>query len=158
MKRWGGKATKEMVEITLAFCMLIFLDFAGFSTVHSVCLNTASGAIEHEEFICLMYIWNHANRDDKLRWIFNLFDMDADEKLCKKEFKKIELALIQVRGTMVHPHRSSMIEKFLAHQSTVSLIFHLRLLFIGLSWLTCGALQLFFLRAINLRNPKNMLR
>ncbi len=48
-----------------------------------------------------MYIWIHATRDEKLRWIFNLFDMDADEKLCKKEFKKIELALIQARASYV---------------------------------------------------------
>ena len=57
--------------------------------------TNANGTVELAEWVVLQFVLSAAaSRDEHLRFVFNLFDMDADERISKKEFRKIELALL----------------------------------------------------------------
>jgi Ca2+-binding EF-hand superfamily protein len=55
----------------------------------------ASGFIEYREFVVAMYLFMFASREEKLQLLFNLYDLDGNGQINKKEFKKMAVTLMQ---------------------------------------------------------------
>jgi hypothetical protein len=54
-----------------------------------------TGLVEFEEFISAMYVLLHGYREDRLRLVFNCFDLDGNGTVSKKELRKMSVALLQ---------------------------------------------------------------
>lgn len=62
-----------------------------------VCTSSASGPLLDTEYLIFHYICYHGSNDLRLRFIYNLFDLSANEKLLLKDYEKFMGYLAQPR-------------------------------------------------------------
>lgn len=55
----------------------------------AVCDYGGSGAIEREEFVVALFVMQFGAREDRLQLLFNLFDLDANGQVSKKEMRRM---------------------------------------------------------------------
>eukprot|EP01006_Ploeotia_vitrea_P004090 TRINITY_DN113822_c0_g1_i1.p1 TRINITY_DN113822_c0_g1~~TRINITY_DN113822_c0_g1_i1.p1 ORF type:complete len:262 (+),score=123.50 TRINITY_DN113822_c0_g1_i1:42-788(+) len=72
--------------------------FPGFSPMvwsraFQVVDTNGNGTVEWEEFVVVMFIFKHALRDDRMRFLFHMYDLDGNSQVSRKELKKIAQVL-----------------------------------------------------------------
>jgi Ca2+-binding EF-hand superfamily protein len=57
--------------------------------------SNGDGSIQYEEFLWFSFLLRYSNREDKLKLLFNLYDLDASGFISKKHFRTISVALLK---------------------------------------------------------------
>jgi len=96
----GQHNLKGKIEKEKFFSGLLEPAFGGTSSVvmerlYFILDTNGNGTIEYSEFLVATFLLYYANHEDKLKLVFNLFDLEAVGKISKKDFKKISIALMQ---------------------------------------------------------------
>jgi len=75
------------------------------SRLFSVLDANGNGSIEWQEFVVACYLFYYADREDKMKLVFSLFDLEANGRISKKEFKKISVTLMQKEEDLAQTKR-----------------------------------------------------
>lgn len=70
-----------------------------FSTMDS----NSSGIINFEDFLMGLSILSRGTMDEKLRWIFNLYDLNGDGKVTKEELTLVVSSVFDLMGKCTNP-------------------------------------------------------
>jgi len=65
------------------------------SRLFAVLDTNGNGSIEWQEYVVACYLLYYSDREDKMKLMFTLFDLEANGRISKKDFKKISIALMQ---------------------------------------------------------------
>jgi len=63
--------------------------------------------LDWQEFCCALYLLWFSVREEKFRLLFNVFDISAQQRITKREFKKMAVALMQGAGERKEMERKS---------------------------------------------------
>ncbi|GAV01816.1 hypothetical protein RvY_12465 [Ramazzottius varieornatus] len=75
--------------------------FAGY--IFSVLDHDRTGCINFEQFLMAMSILTRGELTEKLRWIFNLYDLNADGRITPDELKAVVSAVHEMLGNHTTP-------------------------------------------------------
>ncbi|XP_014207922.1 Kv channel-interacting protein 1-like [Copidosoma floridanum] len=81
-----------------------------------------AGKINFEEFLTILSNISRGSMDEKLQWVFGLYDLDGDGLICKEEMVDVVGSIYEMLGRYTTPHIS---EPHVAAQEHVDRIFHL---------------------------------
>ncbi|KAI8869467.1 neuronal calcium sensor 1b [Ramicandelaber brevisporus] len=86
------------------------LDFADLA--FNVFDSNGDGVINFDEFIKALSITSRGSDEEKLQWVFKLYDIDGDNYITRDEMTKIVDAIYSMVSTMVDlPEEESTVEK-----------------------------------------------
>ena len=65
--------------------------------------QNSNGTVNFEDFLIGLSILSRGTMDEKLRWIFNLYDINRDGKVTKDELLMIVSSIYELMGKYTHP-------------------------------------------------------
>lgn len=111
----SGSITKESF---FRFLQPIFSPFKGnpqvLERIMQVLDTNTNGTVEWGEFVTASYVFRWANRDLRLRFIFNIFDVEGSGRISKKHFKTIALVMMTSASDQISTKEAQTLAKTLS--------------------------------------------
>ena len=54
----------------------------------------SDGVVDWEEFVCYLFVLDYASREQRMRFVFNLFDLTGNGRIDREKLKRMSLALM----------------------------------------------------------------